>query len=107
MINSILFPMLFLFQSIQYEVRISNETTKDDLYVMIKNANENDLKIKVLYESYNSNNKVSILQLKAEVEGIGMSTTTFDARSNSCILIYKDLRTDSKVKFGIKPCEVL
>lgn len=84
-----------------FEVQINQKTSKSELNLIIEEAKKRDVEIKVLYASYNEDDKINILQLKVVAKGIGESTTTFDSRSGNCLNIIKDSRSDTRVPFQV------
>lgn len=88
-----------------YQVQINEKTSKRDLNLIIDEAKKRDVEIKVLYVSYNEEEKINILQLKVVAKGIGEATTSFDSRSGNCLDILRDSRPNTSIPFQVKIVE--
>jgi len=101
--------LMFTFTSYNdshYEVKIDSNTTKKELAEKIKNAEKHGLLINLPYATYQDNNKVSVLQIKAEVKEVGKGSATYDFKNeNTCVIVFKDLRKGAKAAFGFRTCE--
>ncbi|WP_143959558.1 hypothetical protein [Litoribacter populi] len=105
----VLFSLIFSYKSTNepfHEVRIDSNTTKEELEEKIKNAEKLGLLIDLPYATYLESGKVSVLQIKAEVKEVGNASSTYDFNSEyTCVVVFKDLRINSKSAFGFKECE--
>lgn len=96
--------ILFLQDSQKFSVEINATLTEKSLNQLIAEAKRNGLTIDVLYASYNQDGTLKSAQFKASLPNVGEGQGSFSSASNKCLIIYKDLTSNSKSAFGFKNC---